>query len=240
MMDIWHWNESFVILVIFHLKDNEVAAVKPPPVVLYPQSQDQSNNNGAEHYSQGGTATRPIEPPPQQPAEPPRREPTRPDPRYDPRFPDPRYPSQTDGRYHPSQPENRYPVTPQRRPSPPVPQPAGHVHTSGPGVSITEYFTHEALYTLVLYEVLRPFWFLKTVKSTLPGVVKIFYFEPQRKWLWKGNEEFWLKACTENNYQNWIVYITSCILTFTVWKQFQTCLEERKLICGFSLLSYTI
>lgn len=118
--------------------DNEVAAVQPPPVVLYPQSQDQSPNNGAEHYSQGGAATRPIEPPPRQPAEDPR--PPRPDtrypPQYEPRFPDPRYPPQTDGRYNPVQPENRYPVTPQRRPNPPPPQPAGHVHTSGPGLHL--------------------------------------------------------------------------------------------------------
>uniref|UniRef100_A0A667Z6W2 Collagenase NC10/endostatin domain-containing protein n=1 Tax=Myripristis murdjan TaxID=586833 RepID=A0A667Z6W2_9TELE len=122
------------------MKDNEVAEVQPPPVILYPQSQDQSHNNGAGHYSQSNPATRPIEPPPQRPIEPPRREPSNPDPRYppryDPRFPVPRYSGHTDGRLNPAQPENRYPVTPQRRPNPPVPQPAGHVHTSGPGLHL--------------------------------------------------------------------------------------------------------
>lgn len=111
----------------FYREDNEVAAVKPPPVVLYPQSQDQSPNNGAEHYSQGGSPTHPIEPPPRQPVEIPR--PPQPDPRYPPQY-DPRY-----DRYEPPQPEIRYPVTP-RRPSPPVPQPAGHAHTSGPGLHL--------------------------------------------------------------------------------------------------------
>lgn len=133
--------------------DNEVAAVQPPPVVNYPQSQDHSANNGAEQFSQGGAATNPIVPPPRQPIEIPRpaqpnnRDPREP-PQYDPRYPsqtDPRYPPQTDGRYIPVQPENRYPtqperryhITPQRQPvPPPVPQPAGHVHTSGPGLHL--------------------------------------------------------------------------------------------------------
>ncbi|XP_056144842.1 collagen type XVIII alpha 1 chain a [Lampris incognitus] len=121
-------------------QDNEVAEVQPPPVIIYTQSQDQSHNNGAGHYSQGGAATHPIEPPPYQPVEIPRREPVNPDPRYppqyNPRFQDPRYTGQTDGRLNPSQPENRYPVTPQRRPNLPEPQPAGHVHASGPGLHL--------------------------------------------------------------------------------------------------------
>lgn len=135
--------------------DNEVAAVQPPPVVNYPQSQDHSANNGAEHFSQGGSAIHHIKPPPRKPVEIPRPakpENRNPDPRYppqyDPRYPpqtDAKYPPQTDGRYshvqpenrYPTQPESRFPVTPQRRPIPlPVPQPAGHLHTSGPGLHL--------------------------------------------------------------------------------------------------------
>uniref|UniRef100_A0A8C3A675 Collagen alpha-1(XVIII) chain n=1 Tax=Cyclopterus lumpus TaxID=8103 RepID=A0A8C3A675_CYCLU len=114
----------------FHLKENEVAEVQPPPVILYPQSQDQSHNNGAGHYSQGGSAIRPIEPPPHPPVDP------RYPPQYDPRFPDPRRTGQTDGRLATQQTENRYPVTPQRRPSPPVAQPVSHVEPSESGLHI--------------------------------------------------------------------------------------------------------
>ncbi|CAB1426641.1 unnamed protein product [Pleuronectes platessa] len=110
--------------------ENEVAEVQPPPVIHYPQSQDQSHNNGAGHYSQGGSAIRPIEPPPQ-----PAVDPVYP-PRYDPRFPDPRQTGQTDGRLPPQSTDNRYPVTPQRRPSPDLPQPGGHVDGSGSGLHI--------------------------------------------------------------------------------------------------------
>lgn len=110
--------------------ENEVAEVQPPPVVLYPQAQDESQNNGAGHYSQGGSAVLPIEPPPHPPVEP--RYPSQ----YDPRFPDPRNTGQTDGRLATKQTENRYPVTPQWRPNPPVPQPGGHVHTSGSGLHL--------------------------------------------------------------------------------------------------------
>lgn len=106
-----------------------MAEVQPPPVILYPQSQDQSNN-GAGHYSQGGTAVQPIEPPPRPSVDP------RYPPQYDPRFPDPRHTGQTDGRLATQETENRYPVTPQRRPNPPVPQPAGHAEISGSAVSI--------------------------------------------------------------------------------------------------------
>ncbi|KAG7278528.1 hypothetical protein CRUP_009792, partial [Coryphaenoides rupestris] len=126
-------------------QENEVAEVHPPPVVIYPESQD-----GAGHYSQGGRADpRPVDQPPpssphrpQPPAETPRRDhpaPPQPDPRYpphyDPRFPDQRYPGQTAERANrpqqpPQQPEVRHPVTARR---PHVPQPAAHVHSSGPG-----------------------------------------------------------------------------------------------------------
>uniref|UniRef100_A0A8C5H8D6 Collagenase NC10/endostatin domain-containing protein n=1 Tax=Gouania willdenowi TaxID=441366 RepID=A0A8C5H8D6_GOUWI len=41
---------------------------QPPPVVLYPQSHDQSQSNGAGHYSH--SVVRPIQPPPQPPLEP--------------------------------------------------------------------------------------------------------------------------------------------------------------------------
>lgn len=105
--------------------ENEVAEVQPPPVVLYPQSQDQSHNNGAGHYSQSGSVIRPIEPPPHPPADP------RYPPKYEPRFPDVRHPGQTDGRLATQHTENRYPVTPHRRPSPPVPQPAVPVEAAG-------------------------------------------------------------------------------------------------------------
>uniref|UniRef100_A0A8D3CMZ1 Collagen alpha-1(XVIII) chain n=1 Tax=Scophthalmus maximus TaxID=52904 RepID=A0A8D3CMZ1_SCOMX len=111
--------------------ENEVAEVQPPPVILYPQSQDQShNNNGAGHYSQGGSAIRPIEPPPHPPVDP-----VYP-PQYDPRFPDPRQTGQTDGRPATQKTEHRYPVTPQRRPSLPLPQPFGHVDVSGSGLHL--------------------------------------------------------------------------------------------------------
>ncbi|XP_058475540.1 collagen type XVIII alpha 1 chain a isoform X2 [Solea solea] len=104
--------------------ENEVAEVQPPPVILYPQSQDQSQNNGAGHYSQGGSSIRPIEPPPRPPTDP------RFPPQYDPRFPDPRHTGHTDGTLVTERTENRFPVTPQRRPSVPLPQPGVHVHTA--------------------------------------------------------------------------------------------------------------
>ncbi|KAF3842840.1 hypothetical protein F7725_001689 [Dissostichus mawsoni] len=50
--------------------ENEVAEVQPPPVIVYPDTQDQSQNNGAGHYSHGGPVIRPIEPPPQPPVKP--------------------------------------------------------------------------------------------------------------------------------------------------------------------------
>lgn len=110
--------------------DNEVAAVEPPPVVPY--SQDHTANNGAEQIS-----------PPHQPVDLPRENPSPPEtfypePQYPP-LPDSRYPPNTDSRYDSGQspiryPE-RYPVTP-RRPSPPVNQPEGHTHTSGPGLHL--------------------------------------------------------------------------------------------------------
>lgn len=109
-----------------------MAEVQPPPVILYPESRDQSHNNGAGHYSQDVSAVRPIEPPPHPPVDP------RYPPQYDPRFPDPRHTGQTDGRLATQQNENRYPVTPQRRPSLPVVQPVGHVDTSASGVSRIE------------------------------------------------------------------------------------------------------
>lgn len=109
--------------------ENEVAEVQPPPVILYPQSQDQSqsHSNGAGHYSQGASI-RPIQPPPHPPVDP------RYPPHYDPRFPDTRHTGQTDGRLATQQTEDRYPVTPQRRPSPPVLQP--HVDTAGSGLHL--------------------------------------------------------------------------------------------------------
>lgn len=134
-MTVFHWKSILTfIFKSFHLQENEVAEVQPPPVIAYPQSQDQSHNNGAGHYSQGGSAVHPIEPPPQPPAEP------RYPPQYEPRFPDPRQTGHTDGRLATPQTDNRHPVTPQRRPSPPVPQPGGHSHTgtSATGVSRAE------------------------------------------------------------------------------------------------------
>lgn len=133
-------NVLYLNLFNCHLKENEVAEVQPPPVILYPQSQDQSHNNGAGHYSQGGPVVQPIEPPPQPPVDP------RYPPQYDPRFPDSRHTGQTDGRLATQQTENRYPVTPQRRPSRPVPQPAGHVETSGSAVSILLLVTYQRTY----------------------------------------------------------------------------------------------
>lgn len=99
-----------------------MAEVQPPPVVLYPKSQDQSHNNGAGHYSQGSSVIQPIEPPP--PVEP------RYPPQYEPRLPDERFPGQTDGRLA----DNRYPVTPQRRPNPPLPGPVDRGETVASGV----------------------------------------------------------------------------------------------------------
>lgn len=122
------FTDCFLWFMNFNLKENEVAEVQPPPVILYPQSHDQSHNNGAGHYSQGGSVIRPIEPPPHPPVDP------RYPPQYDPRFPDPRHTGQTDGRLATHHTENRYPVTP-RRPSPPVPQPAGRVDPPASGVS---------------------------------------------------------------------------------------------------------
>ncbi|KAI9535111.1 hypothetical protein NQZ68_007200 [Dissostichus eleginoides] len=109
--------------------ENEVAEVQPPPVIVYPDTQDQSQNNGAGHYSHGGPVIRPIEPPPQPPVKP------RYPPQYDPRFPDPRQTGHTDGRFVPHQTDNRYSVTP-RRPSPPIPQPAVPVEPSASGLHI--------------------------------------------------------------------------------------------------------
>lgn len=132
-----------VLFLLISLKENEVAEVQPPPVILYPQSGDESQNNGAGHYSQGGSSIRPIEPPPQPPVEP------RYPPQYDPRFPDPRRTGQTDGGLATRQTENRYPVTPQRRPSPPVVHPVGHVDTSVSGVSILYFiFIFRPVYIL--------------------------------------------------------------------------------------------
>lgn len=118
-----------------------MAEVQPPPVVLYPQSQDESHNSGAGHYSQGGSAIRPIEPPPQPPVDP------RYPPQYDPRFPDQRNTGHTDGRLATHHTENRYPVTPQRRPNPPVPHPAGHGDTSSSGVSTLLLLNHQQTFS---------------------------------------------------------------------------------------------
>lgn len=112
--------------------ENEVAEAQPPPVILYPQSQDQSQNNGAGHYSHGGAAIRPIEPPPQpQPPEEPRYPP-----QYEPRFPDHRNNGQTDSRFPVQHNENRYPVTPARRPQPPPAGPVVHGDASGVGLHL--------------------------------------------------------------------------------------------------------
>lgn len=102
-----------------------MAEAQPPPVVLYPHSQDHTQNNGAGQYSQGGTVIRPIEPPPP-PVEP------RYPPQYEPRFPEQLHPSQTDGRLVSQPNDSKYAVTPQRRPNPPVP---GPVEASPTGVS---------------------------------------------------------------------------------------------------------
>lgn len=127
------------------LQENEVAAVEPPPVVLY--SPD-SNTDTSQPES-------PVQPDPHppihhKPQDPYSQQPTDPDPHNhpDPRYPaptDPRYPSYTerinrpDGRYsghttqeRPTYPYHRYPVTTPRRP--PVPETPVHRHTSGPGV----------------------------------------------------------------------------------------------------------
>lgn len=109
--------------------ENEVAEVQPPPVIVYPQSQDQSQNNGAGHYSDSGSVIRPIEPPPHQPVDP------RYPPQYDPRFPDTRHTGHTDSSLATHQTENRYPVTPQRRPHP---NPHLHLETAVSGVSTTD------------------------------------------------------------------------------------------------------
>lgn len=136
------------------LQENEVAAVEPPPVILY---SPEHRSNVSTHESQPAS---PVQPEPHQPnlyqpthpkpEEPYPRQPTNPDPRYqpNPRYPvptDPRYPSYTerlnqpDGRYsihttqeRPTYPYSRYPVTTPRRP--PVPEIPVHRHTSGPGV----------------------------------------------------------------------------------------------------------
>lgn len=119
---------GFYYLIFVFSQENEVAEVQPPPVILYPQSQDQSHNNGAGHYSQSSPVIRPLEPPLHLPEDP------KPPPHYDPRFPDPRHTGHTDQTLVTQRVESRYPVTPQRRPSPPLPQPGGHGHT-GSGVS---------------------------------------------------------------------------------------------------------
>lgn len=105
-----------------------MAEVQPPPVILYPHSQDQSLNNGAGHYSQGGPAIQPIDPPPQPPVN------NNYPPRYEPRFPETRHTGHTDGRSG-TQTETQHPVTPQRPPNPPVVQPLGNVETSASAVS---------------------------------------------------------------------------------------------------------
>uniref|UniRef100_A0A3P9CGE2 Collagen alpha-1(XVIII) chain n=1 Tax=Maylandia zebra TaxID=106582 RepID=A0A3P9CGE2_9CICH len=110
--------------------ENEVAEVQPPPVILYPQSQDQSQNNGAGHYSEGFTLIKPIEPPAPTPADP------RYFPKYDPRFPDQTHTGHTDGRFANQQTESRFPVTPQRQPVPPVLEPAGHFDIQGSGLHL--------------------------------------------------------------------------------------------------------
>lgn len=125
------------------LQENEVAAVEPPPVVLY-----STDSNTPQPES-------PVQPDPHppihhKPQDPHSQQPTHPDPHYhpDPRYPaptDPRYPSYTerinrpDGRYsshttqeRPTYPYHRYPVTTPRRP--PVPETPVHRHASGPGV----------------------------------------------------------------------------------------------------------
>lgn len=107
--------------------ENEVAEVQPPPVIVYPQSQDQSQNNGAGHYSDSGSVIRPIEPPPHQPVDP------RYPPQYDPRFPDTRHTGHTDSSLATHQTENRYPVTPQRRPHP---NPHLHLETAVSGLHL--------------------------------------------------------------------------------------------------------
>ncbi|XP_061579888.1 collagen type XVIII alpha 1 chain a isoform X2 [Cololabis saira] len=108
--------------------ENEVAEVQPPPVVIFPKTQDGSQSNGAGHYSQGSPVIQPIAPPP--PAEP------RYPPRYEPRVPEQRYPGQTDGRLATNPIDGRYPVTPQRRPNPPVPGPVGHDQTPALGLHL--------------------------------------------------------------------------------------------------------
>lgn len=110
-----------------------MAEVQPPPVVLYPHSQDQSHNNGAGHYSQGGAAIQPIEPPPQPPVNNNNNhhQPTQ----YESRLPETRHTGHTDGRSG-TQAENRHPVTPRRPPNPPVLQPLGNVETSATAVSV--------------------------------------------------------------------------------------------------------
>lgn len=109
-----------------------MAEVQPPPVILYPQSTDQSHNNGAGHYSQSGSSIRPIEPPPHPPVDP------RYPPQYDPRFQDQRHTGQTDGSLAIRNTDNKYyPVTPQRRPSLPVPEHAAS-DTLPSGVSNTK------------------------------------------------------------------------------------------------------
>lgn len=118
------------------LQENNIAAVEPPPVVLY--SPD-SNTGAAQPES-----------PVHRPHDPYSQHPTYPDPHYhpDPRYPapsDPRYPSYTEranrpeGRYsshttqdRPTYPYQRYPLTTPRRP--PAPETPVHRHTSGPGV----------------------------------------------------------------------------------------------------------
>lgn len=112
-------------------KENEVAEAQPPPVILYPHSQDQSHNNGAGHYSQGGPVIQPIEPPPQPPVSNNNNYPTQ----YEPRVPETRHTGHTDGQSG-AQAENRHTVTPHRPPNPPVLPPLGNVETSASAVSV--------------------------------------------------------------------------------------------------------
>lgn len=106
-----------------------MAEAQPPPVILYPHSQDQSNNNGAGHYSQGGAVIRPIEPPPQPPVN------NKYPPEYEPRLPETRHAGHTDGRTS-TQLEDRHAESPRRAANPPVQQPLGNAETAASAVSV--------------------------------------------------------------------------------------------------------
>lgn len=125
----------YCLFCLVDLKENEVAEVQPPPVILYPQSQDQSQSNGAGHYSQGAPVIRPIEPPLHPPVDP-----IYP-PQYDPSFPDIGHTGQTDRNLATQHTEGRYPETPLRRTNPPVSEPGVHVDTFHSVVSIVQLYT---------------------------------------------------------------------------------------------------